>query len=105
MPEALCLVRYAKPYRKYAIIAAFSLAGVVSLNLVGPWIIRSLVADCRTRIYGHLQRLSIARAVLKDAPILILDEATSAVDTETEAQIQGALERLSWAQTYGAPAN
>lgn len=43
---------------------------------------------------GQKQRLSIARAVLKDAPILILDEATSSVDAETEALIQQALERL-----------
>lgn len=44
---------------------------------------------------GQRQRLSIARAVLKDAPILILDEATSAVDNETEAAIQRSLERIS----------
>jgi ATP-binding cassette subfamily B protein len=48
---------------------------------------------------GQRQRLSIARAILKDPPILILDEATSAVDNETEAAIQRSLERIAIGRT------
>ncbi|MBL8489933.1 MAG: lipid A export permease/ATP-binding protein MsbA [Rhodocyclaceae bacterium] len=43
---------------------------------------------------GQRQRIAIARALLKDAPILVLDEATSALDSESERQVQAALERL-----------
>lgn len=48
---------------------------------------------------GQRQRVSIARAVLVDPPILVLDEATSAVDNETEAAIQRSLERISLDRT------
>ena len=48
---------------------------------------------------GQQQRISIARAILKDAPILIMDEATSSVDAETEALIQEALDRLTLRRT------
>lgn len=48
---------------------------------------------------GQRQRIAIARAVLKNPPILILDEATSAVDNETEAAIQRSLERITQNRT------
>ncbi|MBD5801180.1 Lipid A export ATP-binding/permease protein MsbA [Azoarcus sp. Aa7] len=48
---------------------------------------------------GQRQRLAIARALLKDAPVLILDEATSALDTESERHIQAALDRVMSGRT------
>lgn len=48
---------------------------------------------------GERQRLSIARAVLRDAPILLLDEPTSALDAESEAAIRGALDELTRGRT------
>jgi subfamily B ATP-binding cassette protein MsbA len=61
--------------------------------------------DTRLGEAGHLlsvgerQRISIARALLKDSPILILDEATSALDTQSEAMVQGALDNLMKGRT------
>ena len=48
---------------------------------------------------GQRQRISLARAVLKDAPVLILDEATSAVDNETEAAIQRSMRKIAEGRT------
>ena len=54
---------------------------------------------------GQRQRIALARAILKDAPILVLDEATSALDSEVEASIQAALERVMDGKTVIAIAH
>ncbi|MFU8880774.1 MAG: ABC transporter ATP-binding protein [Rhodobacterales bacterium] len=54
---------------------------------------------------GQRQRIALARAILKDAPILVLDEATSALDSEVEASIQSALEKVMVGKTVLAVAH
>jgi ATP-binding cassette subfamily B protein len=54
---------------------------------------------------GQRQRIALARAILKDAPVLVLDEATSALDSETEADVQAALEGLMEGRTVIAIAH
>jgi ATP-binding cassette subfamily B protein/subfamily B ATP-binding cassette protein MsbA len=82
------------------LVAAARAANAEEFILELPEGYDTLVGERGVRLSGgQKQRLSIARALLKDAPILILDEATSSVDVETEALIQDALARLTAGRT------
>ncbi len=77
------------------IIAALKIANAWEFVQEKPLGINSIVGDSGDKLSGgQQQRLSIARAVLKNPPIMILDEATSALDTESERLVQGALENM-----------
>jgi ATP-binding cassette, subfamily B, bacterial MsbA len=77
------------------IVGAAKLANADSFIMNTPQGYQTSVGDFGNRMSGgEKQRVSIARAILKDAPILILDEATSALDSESEMEVQKGLNQL-----------
>ena len=83
-----------------AIQAAAEAAYVMEFAAALPQGLDTVIGDRGTLLSGgQRQRLSIARALLKNAPVLILDEATSSLDTESERRIQSALSALSRGRT------
>lgn len=83
-----------------AIDAAAAAAHVTEFTGAEPGGLDFVVGDRGTLVSGgQRQRISIARAILKDSPILILDEATSALDTELERKIQQSLDELMRGRT------
>jgi ATP-binding cassette subfamily B protein len=94
-------IGYARPGgSQEEIVRAAKLANAHDFIASLPDGYQTLVGERGMRLSGgERQRISLARAFLKDAPILILDEPTSAVDVETEAAIMQALERLMRGRT------
>lgn len=83
-----------------ALIAAAEAANALEFILALPQGFATTIGENGALLSGgQRQRLAIARAVLKDAPILILDEATSALDTQSERLVQEALEKLMQGRT------
>jgi subfamily B ATP-binding cassette protein MsbA len=82
------------------VIAAAESAHAIGFIRETPEGLNTLIGENGLRLSGgQRQRLAIARALLKNAPVLILDEATSALDTESERQVQAALETLMHGRT------
>jgi subfamily B ATP-binding cassette protein MsbA len=82
------------------IIAAAKAANAQGFILRLPLGYDTLIGEQGTKLSGgERQRISIARALLKDAPILILDEATSSLDSDAEIEVQEALENLMKGRT------
>jgi subfamily B ATP-binding cassette protein MsbA len=82
------------------VIAAAEAAHAMGFIRETPEGLNTLIGENGLRLSGgQRQRLAIARALLKNAPVLILDEATSALDTESERQVQAALETLMRGRT------
>jgi ATP-binding cassette, subfamily B, bacterial MsbA len=82
------------------IIAAAEAAHAMEFIRDMPQGLQTLVGEKGVRLSGgQRQRLAIARAILKNAPVLILDEATSALDSESERHVQAALETLMQGRT------
>jgi len=93
-------IRFNTEATEAEVIEAAKIANAHEFIVASPDGYQTMIGDRGGRLSGgQRQRLSIARAILRNPPILILDEATSALDTESEKLVQEALQRLMAART------
>ena len=93
-------IRFNTEATEAEVIEAAKIANAHEFIVASPDGYQTVIGDRGGRLSGgQRQRLSIARAILRNPPILILDEATSALDTESEKLVQEALQRLMAART------
>lgn len=100
-------IRYADPYASDEDVVAAAQAAHIHNNIMNmPDQYETKVGERGMRLSGgQKQRVAIARAILRQAPIIILDEATASVDAETEREIQQAIAELSGKRTIIAIAH
>ncbi len=100
-------IAYARPEStREEIVAAAKAACIYDDIMLMPQQFETQVGERGTKLSGgQKQRIAIARAILRKAPVLILDEATASVDTQTEAQIQRAIQALAGSRTIIAIAH
>ena len=100
-------ISYARPSASSEeVVAAAKSARIYDDIMAMPDGFDTMVGERGTRLSGgRKQRIAIARAILRNSPILILDEATASVDVETESQIQQAISELAGTRTIIAIAH
>jgi ATP-binding cassette subfamily B protein len=100
-------IAYARPSASgEEILRAAKIAGIYEDIMEMPGKFDTETGERGVRLSGgQKQRISIARAVLRDTPVLILDEATASVDMQTETRIQGAIQKMSGTRTIIAIAH
>jgi ABC-type multidrug transport system fused ATPase/permease subunit len=88
------------PYRGWLLVILVAMLVQTAMSIAAPWPLKIILDNVIGKLSGgQRQRIGIARAIIRQSPILILDEPTAALDTESEKLVVDALERLMKGRT------